>query len=287
MPRPSRAVPTLPTDIPRVVARRSDLLAGGATSREITAAIHDGRLIRPRRDRYLPGDCHPMMAEAVRLGGRVDCTSLLRLYDVFVLDDTRTHVRLPPHASRVAPPREGIVRHWVDSSAPDEATVVPVIEALVHAVLCQPPRAAIATLDSAWHVRLVDEGDIAEVFQRLPRRFRRLRPLLDPRSEAGTETLVRLMLRGLGVAPELQVKIVGVGYVDFLVDGWLIIECDSAAHHSDWAARRRDIRRDAAAIRLGYVPLRLLADDILFHPEEVLALLREVLGGGANRRPRS
>lgn len=285
--RPSRSAPTLPADVPRAVARRHDLLAGGATSRAITAAVHDGRLIRPRRDRYLPGDCDPVVAEAVRLGGRVDCTSLLRLYGVFVLDDTRSHVRLPPHASRVATPRDGVVRHWVDSAAPTEATVVPVIEALVHAVLCQPPRAAIATLDSAWHLRLVDENEIAEIFRLLPRRFRRLRPLLDPRAEAGTESLVRLMLRGLGVVPELQVEIAGVGFVDFLVDGWLIIECDSTAHHSDWAARRRDIRRDAAAIRLGYVPLRLLAEDILFHPEEVVALLREVLGLAAKRRPRS
>jgi very-short-patch-repair endonuclease len=38
-----------------------------------------------------------------------------------------------------------------------------------------------------------------------------------------------------------------VGRVDFLVEGWLIIECDSKAHHEGWDKQRRDRRRDLAA----------------------------------------
>ena len=35
---------------------------------------------------------------------------------------------------------------------------------------------------------------------------------------------MRLMLRGLGCQIEVQVVIPGVGRVDFVVDGWLIVE---------------------------------------------------------------
>lgn len=179
------------------------------------------------------------------------------------------------------------MRHWIEDDAETDDVVTPVVDALTQAILCQSPRMAVATVDSAWHLGLVDGNDVAEVFRRLPRRYRRLQRLLDSRAESGTETLVRLMLRGLGIRPQLQVKIETVGYVDLLVDGWLIIECDSRAHHGDWAARLRDLRRDAAALRLGYATLRLAAEDILYRPDEVLQLIRDVIRHHpfATRRP--
>lgn len=151
--------------------------------------------------------------------------------------------------------------------------------------LCQEPRAALATLDSAWHLGLVDEAGIAEVFDRLPRRFSALRPLLDRRSESGTETIVRLILRGLGCRFDVQVWIDTVGRVDFLVDGWLIIECDSEAHHAAWAVHKRDRRRDLAAARLGYTTIRPLAEDILYHREQVQAALTDIIASGHRPMP--
>ncbi|MCY1159280.1 MAG: hypothetical protein MOP51_2305, partial [Citricoccus sp.] len=50
------------------------------------------------------------------------------------------------------------------------------------------------------------------------------------------ESLMRLILCDLGVEFSLKVKIVGVGRVDFVVDGFLIIECDSKAFHQGWAS---------------------------------------------------
>lgn len=120
--------------------------------------------------------------------------------------------------------------------------------------------------------------ELDELFAALPNRYRALRPLLDPRAESGTETLVRLILRALGLRFEVQVDIRGVGRVDFVVQGWLIIECDSRAHHSDWEAQRRDRRRDLAAAEAGYVTLRLLAEDILWNPARVRAAITGVTG---------
>ncbi|NYF15806.1 very-short-patch-repair endonuclease [Microbacterium sp. AK009] len=153
----------------------------------------------------------------------------------------------------------------------------PLIEALAQAVKCQMPRDAVATLDSAWHLGFISEIDIAEIFALLPRRYRHLRRLLDRRSESGPETLMRLLLRGLGRDVQIQVDIPGVGRVDFVVDGWLIVECDSKAHHAGWDAQRRDRRRDIAAASLGYTTIRPLAEDLLYAYDATATALRTVV----------
>ena len=91
---------------------------------------------------------------------------------------------------------------------------------------------------------------------------------------------MRLLLRGLGCTVQIQVSISGVGRVDFVVDGWLIVECDSEAHHAGWEAHKRDRRRDLAAAALGYTTVRPIAEDILYRREHVLAQLKQVLTAG-------
>lgn len=207
------------------------------------------------------------------MGGRLDCVSLLRLMGVFVQEKHDLHVQFDRDASRLPDRRGGVRAHWRSSSAAPDALATDLVEALAAACRCQAPRSAVATLDSAWHAGLVGEPEIAAVFARLPERFAVLRPLLDPRSEAGTESLVRLILRSLGCRIEVQAELEGVGRVDFLVDGWLIVECDSREFHSDWSQQRRDRRRDAAAAARGYATIRLIAEDILFNSGVVRAAL--------------
>ncbi|MGL4256406.1 MAG: DUF559 domain-containing protein [Microbacterium sp.] len=160
------------------------------------------------------------------------------------------------------------------------------MDALREAVRCQPPRAAVATLDSALNLGLIDRDALGELFASLPRRYGVLRRLLDSRAESGPESLMRLILRSLGAAIEVQVKIVGVGRVDFVVDGWLIVECDSRAHHADWDAQRRDRRRDQEAAALGYATYRPIAEDIMWQPDVVRRALTGLLGIPRGRRPR-
>lgn len=82
---------------------------------------------------------------------------------------------------------------------------------------------------------------------------------------------MRLILRSLGCSFEVQAPIEGVGRVDFLVEGWLIVECDSREHHSSWDEQRRDRRRDQAAASLGYATYRPIAEDSMWRPELVRA----------------
>lgn len=250
---------------------------------ELARALGSGQLVRVRRGRYLPAATHPDVLAAARLGCRLDCVSLLRAAGVFVLEHRSLHVNARAGASRLPPAPDGVVRHWRPDADPPTSVLSDIVSALAQACRCQEPRAAVATLDSAWHQRMIDAGDIAEIFRRLPRRYRRLRALLDPSAESGAETLLRLILRALGCRFETQVVVAGVGRVDFLVEGWLIIECDSEAHHADWATLKRDKRRDLAAAAQGYTTVRPIAEDIFHHRDVLAEQLRAVLASRPSR----
>lgn len=268
------------SDISPRFLSRLELMRSGLTRSRLTRALAEGSIVRARKGRYVPSDLHPDLVAAAKLGGRLDCVSLLSHLGVFVLAAPALHVQVDVGASRLPSRPPGVTCHWRVSGVARESLVADLVEALAQAVRCQGPREAVATLDSAWHGRLVDEDALALVFGRLPRRFQALRRLLDPRSESGSESLMRLILRTLDCRVELQVRISGVGRVDFVVDGWLIIECDSEEHHSGWPAQKRDRRRDLSAVRLGYTTVRVIAEDIFHHRDEVRAAIQDALRHG-------
>ncbi len=260
--------------------RTRDLYTRGWSKRDIRNAVATGRLIRLRNGAFglpeLDQDCRDAGAMRARLTG----VSALRRRGVFVLDVERVHVHVPASAARlkaIARPHRLHRRELLRDPDPDSLVVEP-LDAVYDAVIGQPPRAAIATIDSALHLGVLDPDDLDELFAALPRRFRRLRSLLDSRAGSGPETLVRLILRAIGCTFDCQVEIDNVGYVDFLVDGWLIVECDSEGYHSSWSAQRRDRRRDRAAAERGLATFRVIAEDVLWHPEAVRRALEGLIG---------
>ena len=80
-----------------------------------------------------------------------------------------------------------------------------------------------------------------------------------------------------GEAPHVVGVARDVSGVDVLVEGWLIIECDSKAHHEGWDKQRRDRRRDLAAARLGLTTLRPLAEDLLYDRAPVSEAVRGLI----------
>ncbi|MGI6877866.1 hypothetical protein [Microbacterium sp. gxy059] len=271
------------------------LRAEGHTRADIRRAVSEGRLFHARRDNYVEGTASDAIKSAVRVGGRLDCVSLMRELGVFVLqDDPGLHVQIERGRHWLRAPRSRSIRlrsaahrvvtHWrVDDAAADSTVAYPVA-ALAQAVRCQTPRAAIATLDSAVHRGIIRGPDLSEVFERLPERLQRLRAHIDGRAESGPETFARLIVRSLGVDVELQVVIDGVGRVDLLIDGWIIVECDSRAHHGGWEEQERDRSRDLAAAARGFATIRPTARQIFEQPH----LLRESVQGlltGAAARP--
>ncbi len=193
------------------------------------------------------------MIRAVRIGGQLACVSALRLAGVFGFDND-LHVHLPHSASRL---RTADARqHWAPLIDAGGGYVVGLRDALAQSVRCQEPWHAVASLDSALHQRLVTEADIGDVFRALPRRYRHLRRFTDGRSEAGQETVLRLALRAAGLHVEVQVTFEGVGRVDLVVEGCLVVEADSRTAHDGWALHVRDRDRDIELARRGLMSLR-------------------------------
>jgi very-short-patch-repair endonuclease len=270
---------------------RTDLLRGGATRRSIQASVRRGELIHVRRDRYLAADANEQFARAVRVGGRLTCLSLLALLGVFVLHNRELHVHVDPTSSRLRfsrkqeqqksrfdTARKRVKVHWANLiEAAGSSCSVQVLDALAQAVLCQAPRAAIATIDSALYLGFIVESQLPELFAALPARFLPLLPLVDGRAESGPETLVRLMARTLGCDIRLQVEFDEIGRVDLILDGWLVVECDSKQFHSPWEAQVRDRERDRALAAQGYCTLRLTAATIMYRPDDAFAALKGLI----------
>ncbi|WP_458352056.1 hypothetical protein [Pacificispira sp. HM-600] len=269
----------------------ADLRAAGHSRRQIARELSAGSIVRARNDVYVSANVPEDMLTAARAGGLVGCVSALALWGVFVQERPGVHAHLRTNGV-IRGSHDGVVRHWgrLLRSAHPRALVVDALDALVQAAICQSPRAAIASIDSALNRGVVREDELDELFGALPARRRAIRPHIDGRAEAGTETLVRLMVRSLGGSVELQVRIRGVGRVDLLVDGWLVIECDSRAYHSDWQKQLDDRRRDLALAARGFVRIRPAAEDILYRPEVVVEAIAGMLRlgrvghlGGATR----
>lgn len=267
---------------------RADLLQNGLTRRSIQTAVRHGELLHVRRDRYLHADTHEEFARAVRVGGRLTCLSLLALLGVFVFDNGHLHVHVHPTSSRLRFARKGrtifdtarrrVKVHWTNLlEAPGSSCSVHVLDALAHAILCQAPRHAVATVDSALHQGHIVEAQLADLFAALPRRFRALLPMVDGRAESGPESLVRIMARMLGCDIQLQVEFDDIGRVDLLLDGWLVVECDSKQFHASWGAQQRDRHRDLALAAKGYCTIRLTAATIMYQPDEAFAALRGLI----------
>lgn len=133
------------------------------------------------------------------------------------------------------------------------------------------PAWALAALDSALHERHLHPSDLAALAAALPPRLRPVVVAADGRAESGLETIVRHRLRLAGLRVEILVGVRGVGTVDLVVEGRLVIECDGKRYHSEDEAFDNDRRRDLVSTTARFRTLRLTWYRILFQWDEVEA----------------
>lgn len=279
------------------IAETEALIGAGASWRSLKAAVEFGQLIRARRGHYaLPGtDRH--IVEAVRLGGRLGCISAAAHAGVFVFDNSFTHVHVEPASSRLRAPhdrfqrlsaenQDGVVLHWSQLRNGEDATdySIGLQDALIQILRCQEPRFAVASLDSALHQGLVLMEDIPAIFSALPHDLQWLRARIDARADAGQETVLRFILIDAGFEFEFQPTISGVGRVDTLVEGCVVVEADSRQHHDGWEAHSRDRTRDCELAMQGYMSYRALYRDIMFQPERVVSAITGLLAASRHSR---
>lgn len=81
----------------------------------------------------------------------------------------------------------------------------------------------------------------------------------------------------LGIRVDCQVDIDGVGRVDFVVGGRLILESDGKQNHASPERRHKDLIRDAAASALGYETLRFDFAMIVYDWPRVIAAILPAL----------
>lgn len=280
------------------IAETKALVAAGANWRALRAATGSGSLVRARRGHYALPDIDRHILAAVRLGGRLACVSAAAQCGVFVLDNTFTHIVLVPNASRLRAPhnrfqllndqnRNGAQLHWGKLIEPDSGTEysIGLADALVQIVRCQEPRFALASIDNALHQRLIKPEAVPAIFAALPASIQYLRPLIDRRSESGQETVLRFIVQKAGYDVEIQVTVDGVGRVDMVVEGCLVVEADSRRFHEGWEAQARDRTRDCDLAMRGYLSLRVLYRDIMYRPDRVVAAIGGLLA--ASRRYRT
>lgn len=149
---------------------------------------------------------------------------------------------------------------------------------------CLPPLESLVMVESAY-IR----GDIGLGYLRrhlLGNRGGQAREVLarvDRGAGSLLETLARVLFRDAGIRTETQVWIDGVGTVDFLLEGFLIVELDGIAFHLEPRQFKKDRRRDNEATRQGMLVLRFFYDDVVYAPEKMLRHVREVLLRGPAR----
>jgi len=134
-------------------------------------------------------------------------------------------------------------------------------------------------VDSALQKRLVTAEEISRTL-RGPGSTAALAALerCNARSRSAIETLARLALEDAGLRVDAGVVMEGVGEVDLVVEGFVVVECDGFAYHSGRKEYRQDRRRDRALAARGYVVLRFTWEEIMDDAGVVVGAVRQVLG---------
>lgn len=229
------------------VARGAQLRAFGIDRHGLARAVRGGSIVRVRAGVFALPHTPNDIVVAAEHGGSVTCMSALRLHGIWALDGAPTlHVWMGANG-RVHHDGCPCVSHWYGGAT--TLGLAPVEDVLVHVLRCQGDEAFFAALESALQQRKV--RSTTRLRRSIPASARWLVDLARDDAGSGLESLLRLRLHLLGLRLECQVSLSGVGRVDFVVDGRIILEVDGAEHHAARTARHRDLQRDAAASRLG------------------------------------
>jgi very-short-patch-repair endonuclease len=249
------------------IATRRQLLQRGHTGGQLTAAVRRAQIRRVRRGWYASPQATLDQTEAVRIGGRLSHQSAARHFGLWTGLDRRVHLTVTRGASRLRP-RSGAVVHWVRPGRQDLSSAstwcVSLEECLRGMVRCAPREDAIACLDTAIYRYGLSLHRIRRIFASEPARSRAIAAAARAGSESGAESVVRQRLQRLGIDLRQQVQVDGVGRVDFVLDGWLVVEIDGFEYHSDPVAFERDRSRVAALVRLDRLGLQFSYRQVMF-----------------------
>jgi len=267
------------------VATRAVLVT--ATSRlEVDRALESGAVVALARGRYALPEVDRAPARAHALSGALCLTSaaLQHGWAVKTVPDV-PHVAVPRKRRVAKARRAGVQLHYLDL-APEEldAGVTSKSTTLLHCLRMLPRGEALAVADSALRA-----GDrhalaiaVASAHGTGRTRVQGIARLARAEAENPFESALRdiaLDVPGLHVEPQVLITETNPWCRPDLVDRDLrvILEADSFEWHGDRAALARDTRRYNKLVAAGWIVLRFCWEDVMFHPEDVRAVLLAVV----------
>lgn len=248
---------------------------------QLQELLAQGRLRRVARGWYATPLALPDAVRAVSLRARLGCLSGCRAHGLWVPEFDGLHVIINPGAPVVTGP--GIHCHRLKTVCHD--AVAPVLDCVAHTIQRHDAETGLIVLESAIDKGHVSLAEATTLFHEAPKRKLGTLALFTQGPQSGSETRVRLFLQRRNIPVRPQVLIPGVGRVDLLVGKSLIVECDSAAHHSRPRDHEEDRRRDLAALGLGYRTIRLSYSQIWHSWEQTRGVLAAELATRRHLRP--
>jgi len=237
------------------VARSAQLQALGFSRTQLSRHARSGTIDCVRSGFYATPELDESVRTAIAHGGALSCASVLRIHRIWMLDDDhRPHVWVGPHGRVHSHSSCNCLSHFHIGKPPLGRASLEV--ALLHYRRCAGDEAFFAAFESALSKRLLSKAARQRVRAALPQSARWLVDLARSDADSGLESVLRLRLHILGIRLDCQVQVAGVGRVDFVVGGRLIIEADGKLNHDGPSMRHKDLTRDAAASAQGFETLR-------------------------------
>ena len=246
-------------------ARQVDLHLERSERRRLQALVDSGHLRRyPHGVVALPDvDKRVLIARVHR--GLITCEHAAAHYRLPLPSSPKTlHVLIP--RGHKAAPLWGEHQHETRDLPPVPLSafpVAPLARCLADLLCCAQEWTALVAADAALHQGRVTYEQVG-TYLRGSRRVlgRRRLQRTSSRARSPLATLARIQLRGAGLDVVDGVEIGGVGEVDLLIAGWLVVELDGYEYHSDMWSFDQDRSRDRELARLGYTSIRFTANNV-------------------------
>jgi very-short-patch-repair endonuclease len=256
------------------IATRSQVLEV-ATEHQLRRALAAGSVIRAGRGRYALPTADRARVAAGRLGGVVSHLSAAAHWE--------WQTRLPPVEPDVIVPRPAAtdgVQVWVRRLRASEVVdgVTSPQRTVLDCAADLPFDDALAVADSASRAGV----DLAGLRPRTTRQ-RAVLDFADGRAANAFESALRALAReaGLSVVPQFEITVGGITYHPDLAAPLhgIVLEADSYAFHASTSAHEQDCHRYNALVIAGWRVLRFTWVQVMVHPDQVVATIREAIAG--------
>lgn len=196
------------------LAATFELLGAGVSKHTLALAVQNESVIRVRQGWYCTPEIHPMLQQAIRVGGRLGCVSAASLHGMWSPPNAQLHVSLDHNDCRLRSPMEKrrrlslatpeVTTHWNTQPRSGSRLMLGPISSLAEAIRCQSIEFAVVIAGSA----LISLAQWRVLTDTAPGRNRGLQ-LADGICESGIESIIWVKPTELRVPLNRQVWIGG------------------------------------------------------------------------------